>query len=94
MVQAKSYQKARLDFFLISNNLYTDVDSTSILPGYRTDHSLIYMSLEFGKFKKGCPIGSLITPYLEMKYMLIKLKEVFMTQSYNICLTYQKIRKL
>lgn len=46
-------KKARLDFFLISNNLYTDVDSTSILPGYRTDHSLIYMSLEFGKFKKG-----------------------------------------
>ena len=46
-------KKPRLDFFLISDYLYTDVNSTKILPGYRTDHSLILMSLEFGKFKKG-----------------------------------------
>ena len=49
----KSYQKARVDFFLISDQLYTDVNSTKILPGYRTVHYLILMSLEFGKFKKG-----------------------------------------
>jgi len=46
-------KKARLDFFLISENLFTDVETSKILPGYRTDHSLIYVSFEFGKFKKG-----------------------------------------
>ena len=46
-------KKARLDFFLISESLFTEVSDTKILPGYRTDHSLIYTSFEFGKFKKG-----------------------------------------
>lgn len=46
-------KKARLDFFLISDNLYTDLDSSKILPGYRSDHSLIMISLDFGKFQKG-----------------------------------------
>ena len=46
-------KKARLDFFLISDNLFTDTDKTKILPGYRTDHSMIYISFAFGKFKKG-----------------------------------------
>lgn len=31
-------KQARLDFFLISENLFTDVDHACILPGYRTDH--------------------------------------------------------
>lgn len=46
-------KKARLDFFLISERLYTEVVATKILPGYRTDHSMILTSFEFGKFKKG-----------------------------------------
>lgn len=46
-------KKARLDFFLLSETLYTDINCTKILPGYRTDHSLIYIELKFGKFKKG-----------------------------------------
>ena len=46
-------KKARLDFFLISNSLIVEVTNCQILPGYRTDHSLIKLQLEFGKFKKG-----------------------------------------
>jgi exonuclease III len=46
-------KKARLDFFLISNNLFTDMSSVDIVPGYRTDHSMILLSIQFGKFKKG-----------------------------------------
>jgi hypothetical protein len=46
-------EKARLDFFLISSTLFTDLDSTYILPGYRTDHSMVVLNLEMGKFKKG-----------------------------------------
>lgn len=46
-------KKARLDFFLISSNLFTDVENAYILPGYRTDHSLIILEIHIGKFKKG-----------------------------------------
>ena len=34
-------KQARLDFFLISQNLYPFVTDTNIISGYRTDHSLI-----------------------------------------------------
>ena len=46
-------KKARLDLFLVSEYLYMDITTTKILPGYRTDHSLIYLSLELGTFKQG-----------------------------------------
>ena len=61
-------KKARLDFFLISENLFTDVESTKILPGYRTDHSLIHIAIEFGKFKKG-------TSYWKFNNSLLKDKD-------------------
>lgn len=46
-------KQARLDFFLISESLFTDVDEANILPGYNTDHSMISLSFDFGKFHKG-----------------------------------------
>ena len=46
-------QKARLDFFFISELLFTSVVESEILPGYKTEHSLILLKLEFGKFQKG-----------------------------------------
>lgn len=48
-----SNKKARLDFYLISENLYTDVKETKILPGYRTDHSMVIVTFDFGNFIKG-----------------------------------------
>ena len=41
-------KQARRDFFLISENLFTDVDHACILPGYRTDHSMVQLKYEFG----------------------------------------------
>ena len=35
-------QRARLDYFLISASLFTSVEEAKILPGYKTDHSLLY----------------------------------------------------
>lgn len=46
-------KKARLDFFRSSVYLYTNLEESSFLPGYRTDHSYIFMSLEYGKSRKG-----------------------------------------
>lgn len=46
-------KKARLDFFLISECFLTDVNETKILSGYKTDHSLVLLRLDVGKFQKG-----------------------------------------
>ena len=43
-------KQARLDFFLISESLFMEVTDTKILPGYKTDHSLLYIEFKFGKF--------------------------------------------
>ena len=48
-----THQQARLDFFLISEFLFTSVEEAKILPGYQTDHSLILLKFDFGKFQKG-----------------------------------------
>ena len=46
-------KQARLDFFLISNELMSLVNSVQILPGYRTDHSYIELELKISDFDKG-----------------------------------------
>ena len=46
-------KQSRLDFFLISNSLLRSTSSCDIEPGYRTDHSVIILSLQFEKFEKG-----------------------------------------
>ena len=46
-------QQARLDYFLILERLFTSVEEAKILPGYKTDHSLILLKFDFKKFKKG-----------------------------------------
>ena len=46
-------KQAGLDFFLISESLFMEVTDTKILPGYKTDHSLIYIEFKFGKFTPG-----------------------------------------
>ena len=46
-------KKARLDFFLITEELMTIVDKVDILPGYRTDHALVVLELRMSNFQKG-----------------------------------------
>ena len=42
-------QQSRLDFFLMSDYLYWYYKDSDILPGYRSDHSIITLELEFSK---------------------------------------------
>ena len=44
---------ARLDYFFISENLYTEVKESNIYTGYRTDHSMLTLTVAFNSFKKG-----------------------------------------
>lgn len=45
-------QQSRLDFFLLSDYLYWYLEDTDILPGYRSDHSIITLHLSFGTSTK------------------------------------------
>ena len=60
-------KKALLDCFLISESLFAEVDESCIYPGYRTDHSMIMMQLQLGKFRKG-------RSYWKMNNSLLKYK--------------------
>lgn len=46
-------KKARLDFFLVTENVVNYTQSIKILPGYRTDHSMITLDLHLCNVKSG-----------------------------------------
>lgn len=46
-------KQARLDYFLISESLRQFVKKSDIESGYRSDHSMIILELNFTKFKQG-----------------------------------------
>ena len=48
----RPFQQSRLDFFTISDALCPYVIDADILPGYRTDHSLVVLSLSMGPEEK------------------------------------------
>lgn len=50
--RANPIQQSRLDYFLISDLLSPSVSKVDISPGYRTDHSLVIITLEFEKDEK------------------------------------------
>ena len=47
-----SIKQGRLDYFLISNDLLGEIRSSSIKPGYRSDHSLVTISIKKKEFKR------------------------------------------
>lgn len=61
-------KQARLDFFLISDNLSPFVTDTQIIPGFRTDHNSILLKLKFQEGERG-------PGYWKFNNMLLKDKE-------------------
>ena len=45
-------KRARLDFYLISEELMSLINNTDIKQGYRTDHNIIEVELKLSDFKK------------------------------------------
>lgn len=72
-------QKARLDFFLISEFLFTDVEDAKILSGYKTDHSLALLKIDFGKFQKGRSYWKLNNSLLKDVSYVTEVKKVIET---------------
>ena len=50
------FKQARLDFFLISENLLSSVNKCIIAPSYRSGHSMVILNITFTPFKKGKPL--------------------------------------
>ena len=48
----KTLKQARLDYFIVSNTLLELTNTCNVLPGYRSDHSIVELNLEFCKFVK------------------------------------------
>lgn len=46
-------KQSRLDFFLISETLLSGLEKCNIESSYRSDHSMISLSIAFNNFKKG-----------------------------------------
>ena len=51
-----SIKQARLDYFLVSQDLLPSVNKTTIEGSYRSDHSMIILDIAFVQFKEGKPL--------------------------------------
>ena len=51
--QHATLKQSRLDFFLISSELGSNLVSCDINPGYRADHSLVDICLDFNQMERG-----------------------------------------
>lgn len=84
-------KQARLDFFLISESFMSSVQNVEILPSYRSDHSLIVMSISLNEFIKGKGLWKFNNSLLKdseyadiVKRCIKKVKELYMLPVYNI----------
>ena len=60
-------KQARLDYFLISENMMQYVKSSRIEMGYRSDHSIVTLVLSSMASSMENHTGSITTPYLLIK---------------------------
>ncbi len=86
----KIIQMGRLDYFLISNTLIPFTNECKILPGYRTDHSLITTVLKFTKQTKPNPFWKFNNSLLkdvsfisEIKSTILETKKYYAASPYN-----------
>ena len=84
-------KQARLNYFLVSQDLLPSVNKTTIEGSYRSDHSMIILDIAFVQFKKGKPLwkhnNSLLTDkdYLEtMSDKINEVKKQYTLPIYNI----------
>ncbi|CAC5382883.1 E3.1.11.2 [Mytilus coruscus] len=60
--QTSPIKQSRLDYYLVSENLFTLVESTKIIPEYRTDHSAIILTFT-ASLAKAKDTGNLILSF-------------------------------
>ena len=65
----------RLDFFLVNKRKLCSAINTDIVPGYKTDHSMITLQISLHNNPRGRGFWKLNTSFLKAKNMLIKLEK-------------------
>ena len=91
MEEKNSFKTSPFRFFLISENLLSAINKTSIEESYRSDHSMILLDISFVQFQKGKPLwkhnNSLLQEinYLQViKIKIIDVKKQYAIPIYNI----------
>ena len=81
---------ARLDFYILSEELLSRVEKTSIMNGYRTDHSMVELHIRIYDFHRGNGFWKFNTSLLKDNTYINKSKKLLMiskeTMSYNLTL--------
>ena len=73
----------RLDFFLISQSLVDNVSSSKIIPGFKTDHSVVTLDLSMDKTPRGRGYWKLNCSHLSDPNFVQKIKQTI-TETANI----------
>ena len=71
-----SYKQARLDYFLVSETMISITKNVNITPGYRSDHSLVTLSLEKEQFTRDRPFWKFNNSLLKDKMYIAEIKKV------------------
>ena len=79
-------QLARLDYFLISDSLIDYTEKCNIIPGYRSDHSIVELILCFCKFERGRGLWKFNCSLLKDKDYLIAINSIIDKEKMNYAL--------
>jgi exonuclease III len=90
-------KQARLDFFLLSEELLAMVNHSDIVPGYRTDHSAIKLKLDLKKIDRGRGFWKFNNSLLKDQSYIDKVKEIILETKCQYAASpylYQKINSV
>ena len=81
-------KQARLDYFLVSEPIFSFVKDSDIVPGYRTDHSGIVLKLKLQELERGRSYWKFNNTLLkdkkyieEVKKIISEVKSIYATNS-------------
>ena len=72
-----SVKQARLDYFLISEELMTETKAITVDPSYRSDHSFVILQINKKQFKRDRPFWKHNCSLLKDKEYVKQIKQVF-----------------
>ncbi|KAK3091716.1 hypothetical protein FSP39_022111 [Pinctada imbricata] len=85
-------RRSRLDYFLVSEALMTLIDKVDILPGYRTDHSIITLEIKLSEFIRGKGFWKFNDSLLSDKLYVEKVKNIIRHSKYDYAaLVYNRV---
>ena len=87
-------KQARLDFFLISDTMLDLVQHSKIVPGYKSDHSIVTLKLLLNKFTRGKGIWKFNCSLLKNIEYLEKINQVIMEEKIKYAIPIYNLEKL